>query len=66
MGPLTIAFRDERMSTAAVQRMMIEDGDLSRAKRARIIDAHAAANILQGALDALRNMARASSSDSSR
>jgi putative Holliday junction resolvase len=59
LGPLTIAFWDERMSTAAVQRMMIEEGDLSRAKRARVIDAHAAAYILQGALDALKNSPRA-------
>ena len=56
LGPLTIAFWDERMSTAAVERQMIDDLDMSRAKRARIIDAHAAAYILQGALDALKNL----------
>ncbi len=56
LGPQTIAFWDERMSTAAVQRQMIEDMDMTRAKRARIIDAHAAAYILQGALDAIRNV----------
>ena len=43
---------DERWSTVAVERVMIE-ADVSRAKRATRIDAHAAAHILQGALDAL-------------
>ena len=51
---LPIAFWDERMSTMAVERAMIA-ADLSRAKRAQRIDAAAAAYILQGALDALRN-----------
>ena len=55
LGPLTITFWDERMSTAAVERQMIETLDMSRAKRAQSIDAHAAAYILQGALDASRN-----------
>ncbi len=55
LGPVPFAFWDERMSTAAVQRMMIEELDMSRAARARVIDAHAAAYILQGALDALRH-----------
>jgi putative Holliday junction resolvase len=50
-----ITFWDERMSTAAVERLMIEEADISRARRARVIDAHAAAYILQGALDALMN-----------
>ena len=44
---------DERWSTLAVERRMIE-ADLSRRKRAERIDAAAAAYILQGALDALR------------
>ncbi len=43
---------DERWSTVAVERVMI-DADMSRAKRATRIDAHAAAHILQGAIDAL-------------
>jgi putative holliday junction resolvase len=43
---------DERWSTQAVERAMIEQ-DLSRAKRAARVDAHAAAHILQGAIDAL-------------
>ncbi|MEE8270966.1 MAG: Holliday junction resolvase RuvX [Alphaproteobacteria bacterium] len=51
---LPIAFWDERLSTMAVERAMIA-ADLSRAKRAQRIDAAAAAYILQGALDALRN-----------
>jgi putative Holliday junction resolvase len=48
-----MCFWDERMSTAAVERMMIEQADVSRAARARVIDSHAAAYILQGALDAI-------------
>jgi len=43
---------DERMSTMAVERQMLE-ADMSRAKRAAVRDAAAAAYILQGALDAL-------------
>jgi putative Holliday junction resolvase len=48
---LDVAFWDERLSTAAVQRAMIE-ADLSRAKRAARVDAAAAAWMLQAALDA--------------
>jgi putative holliday junction resolvase len=47
---LPIAFWDERMSTAAVERGMIE-ADLSRRRRAELIDRAAAAYILQGLLD---------------
>jgi putative holliday junction resolvase len=50
---LPIGLWDERLSTAAVERDLIA-ADVSRAKRAAIIDAHAAAYILQGALDRLR------------
>jgi putative holliday junction resolvase len=50
---LPLALWDERLSTAAVTRMMIE-GDLSRARRAELVDKLAAAYILQGALDYLR------------
>ena len=46
---------DERWSTVAVERAMIES-DMSRAKRAEKVDAHAAAHILQGAIDALVNL----------
>ena len=49
---LPIAFWDERLSTAAVERELIA-ADVSRAKRAAVIDQHAAAFILQGALDRL-------------
>jgi len=47
---------DERWSTQAVERAMIE-ADVSRAKRAQKVDALAAAHILQGAIDALANLA---------
>ena len=46
---------DERWSTQAVERAMIE-ADVSRAKRAEKVDALAAAHILQGAIDALANL----------
>ncbi|MGH6931525.1 MAG: Holliday junction resolvase RuvX [Dongiaceae bacterium] len=49
---LPIAFWDERLSTAAVERAMIE-ADLSRRRRARSVDMMAAAYILQGAIDAI-------------
>jgi putative Holliday junction resolvase len=48
---LSIAFWDERWSTQAVQRLMTEEADLSRARRAELVDKMAAAYILQGALD---------------
>jgi putative Holliday junction resolvase len=53
---LPIALWDERLSTAAVERELIA-ADVSRAKRAAVIDQHAAAFILQGALDRLARMA---------
>jgi putative holliday junction resolvase len=49
---LPIGLWDERLSTSAVERELIAN-DVSRAKRARIIDEHAAIFILQGALDRL-------------
>jgi len=52
---LPIAFWDERLSTAAVQRLMTSEGDLTRARRAELVDKTAAAYILQGALDRLRS-----------
>jgi putative Holliday junction resolvase len=54
---LPIVFWDERFSTAAVERQMIE-GDLTRARRAQLIDKAAAAYILQGLLDRLAHAAR--------
>jgi putative Holliday junction resolvase len=49
---LPIALWDERLSTAAVERELIA-ADMSRARRDEVIDQHAAAFILQGALDRL-------------
>ena len=46
---------DERLSTSAVDRFLISEADLSRAKRAAVVDKMAASYILQGALDALSN-----------
>ncbi|MGC1693737.1 MAG: Holliday junction resolvase RuvX [Pseudolabrys sp.] len=56
LTPLPIALWDERLSTAAVERDLIA-ADVSRAKRAAVIDQHAAMYILQGALDRLAKMA---------
>lgn len=53
---LPILLWDERWSTVAVERLMIEQ-DLSRAKRAERVDSLAAAHILQAAIDALANVA---------
>ena len=50
---LPIAFWDERLSTAAVERHLIE-ADASRKRRAEVIDRMAAAYILQGALDRMK------------
>jgi len=52
---LPIALWDERLSTAAVERELIT-ANVSRAKRAAVIDQHAAAFILQGALDRLARL----------
>src|SRR6202162_6012457 len=49
---LPIALWDERLSTAAAERPLIA-ADVTRARRAKVIDQHAAAFILQGALDRL-------------
>lgn len=49
---LPAAMWDERLSSAAVNRFLVEDADLSRAKRAGAVDRSAAAWMLQGALDA--------------
>jgi putative Holliday junction resolvase len=55
LSPLPLAFWDERMSTAAVTRTLIE-ADASRARRAEVVDKMAAAYILQGALERLRSI----------
>lgn len=52
---LPVAYADERLSTVAAERPMLE-ADMSRKKRAARIDAAAAAFILQGALDRLARM----------
>ncbi|HVL78676.1 MAG TPA: Holliday junction resolvase RuvX [Sphingomicrobium sp.] len=52
---LPILLWDERWSTQAVERAMIE-ADVSRARRAEKVDSLAAAHILQGAIDALANL----------
>jgi putative holliday junction resolvase len=52
---LAIALWDERLSTAAVERELI-GMDMSRARRAAVIDEHAAIFILQGALDRLMTL----------
>ena len=51
---LPLAFWDERLSTAAVNRFLIEEADMTRRRRAEVVDKMAAAYILQGALDAIR------------
>lgn len=53
LSPIPVVFWDERLSTAAVERMLIQ-ADASRAKRDEVIDKLAAAWILQAALDSLR------------
>ena len=50
---LPVAFWDERLSTAAVTRTLLE-ADASRARRAEVVDKMAAAYILQGVLDRIR------------
>ena len=51
---LPIAFWDERLSTQAVERVLIGDADMNRRDRAKVVDQMAAAYILQGALDRLQ------------
>ena len=55
LATLPVVLQDERMSTAAVTRGMIDDYDMSRAKRAERVDAAAAAWILESALARLRS-----------
>ena len=53
---LPVALWDERLSSAAVNRFLIAEADLSRGKRATIVDRMAAAYILQSALDASKSV----------
>jgi putative Holliday junction resolvase len=55
LAPYPILLWDERLSTAAAERMLIE-ADASRKRRAEVIDKLAATIILQGALDRLRTL----------
>jgi len=55
LTPLPIGLWDERLSTSAVERELI-GMDVSRARRAEVIDEHAAIFILQGALDRLTTL----------
>lgn len=55
---LPIGYWDERLSTVAAERALLE-ADTSRARRAQVIDQVAAGYILQGALDRLRHLGRA-------
>ena len=50
---MPIALWDERLSTSAVERMLVTDVDMTRKRRSEVIDKLAATYILQGALDAL-------------
>ncbi len=49
---LPMTFWDERLSTSAVERMLVDDVDMSRKRRGEVIDKLAAVYILQGFLDA--------------
>jgi len=55
---ILLAFWDERLSTAAVERILIGEADMTRKRRAEVVDKAAAAYILQGALDFLGPSAR--------
>ncbi|MDK4733841.1 Holliday junction resolvase RuvX [Rhizobium sp. CNPSo 3490] len=61
---LPFVYWDERLSTVAAERTLIEM-DVSRAKRAERIDSAAASFILQGALDRLSSLARSAGDESS-
>lgn len=55
---IPIAFWDERLSTAAVERVLIGEADMTRKRRGEVVDKMAAAYILQGALDFMAQEAR--------
>jgi putative holliday junction resolvase len=50
---LPAAFWDERLSTAAIERFLVTEADMTRKRRKDVVDKMAAAYILQGALDSL-------------
>ena len=52
---IPIGFWDERLSTVAVERVLVEEADMTRKRRSEVVDKAAAAYILQGALDFLKN-----------
>ena len=54
-SPLPVVFQDERLSTSAVTRTLL-DADASRRRLDQVVDKMAAAYLLQGALDRLRNL----------
>jgi len=56
---IPIALWDERLSTSAVERMLVNDVDMTRKRRGEVIDKLAATYILQGALDALAHQSGA-------
>jgi putative Holliday junction resolvase len=56
--PLRVAYWDERISTVAAERVLLE-ADMSRRRRAEVVDKVAATLILQGALDRMRHFGRA-------
>ena len=53
---IALSFWDERLSTVAVERVLINEADMTRKRRADVVDKAAAAWILQGALDALAHL----------
>jgi len=50
---LPMVFWDERLSTKAIERVLTEEADMTRKRRAEVVDKMAAAYILQGALDVM-------------
>ena len=53
---LPMAFYDERLSTVAIERILIDEADMSRKKRGAVVDKMAAGFILQGALELLEGL----------
>ena len=53
LSDIAIAFWDERLSSSAVNRFLINEADMTRRRRGQVVDKMAAAYILQGALDSL-------------